>query len=465
VALAFWNLDHPAAATAVVLQNGQTFSYGELASRSDALANTLQSHKKRTFGFLLCRNGVDCLAAYLGALRHSHVVCLLDAEMPSQLLHSLLETYEPDFVFSPDAGAFAGYALAPCPFGFLYRRDAGFCGIPLASELALLLATSGSTGSPKLVRLSLENLNANASSIVSYLQLTAQDRGLASLPMSYSYGLSVINSHLLTGASLLIPGGSFLQRAFWDFVDAQCPTSLAGVPYHYEVMLKMRILERELSRLRLLTQAGGRLSPDRVSQIAELSFRRGWQFFVMYGQTEATARIAYLPPERVRDKPDSIGIAIPQGQLSLDEVTGELLYSGPNVMLGYAENRADLAKGDELRGRLRTGDLARCDDEGFHYIVGRLKRFLKIYGKRFNLDQLEDSLGRQGCGPVACFGSDDHLVIAVEQPDAASRLPGLLQQLFHIHANAFRIIQVGAFPRFPNRKIDYQSLSRQEALG
>ena len=462
MALGFWNLDHPSDATAVVLPRGQSLTYKALAMQCDELAESFASQGKRSLVFLLCRNGAECLAAYLGGLRSNQVLCLLDAEMQPEFLRTLLETYQPDFVFAPESNAFAGYKEAPTPRGFLYRRDAASSDLPLAPDLALLLTTSGSTGSPKLVRLTLQNLNANAQSIVSYLQLTPESRGLTSLPMSYSYGLSIFNSHLLAGGTLLIPMGSFLQRDYWDFVSTHRPSSLAGVPYHYEVMLKMKMLERELPGLKGLTQAGGRLSPDRVIQVEQLCSRRGWKFFVMYGQTEAAARIAYLPPERLREKSGSIGVAIPGGELSLDQKTGELLYTGPNVMMGYAETRSDLAKGDELRGHLRTGDVARRDEEGFYYIVGRLKRFLKIYGKRFSLDEMEEAIGRHGCGTVACFGSDDHIVVAIERESAEPQVREVVENLFKIHPNAFRVVNVPTLPRSPNSKIDYQSLTRLE---
>lgn len=461
MAVGFWNLDHPSSSKAVVLPDGRLLCYKTLATQSDAFADAVASHGRKNLGFLLCRNGDECLAAYLGALRSGQAVCLLDAEMKPELLHSLVEKYQPDSIFAPAPILVPGYVEVKSPFGFLYQREVP-CDLPLAPELALLLTTSGSTGSPKLVRLSLRNIQANAESIVSYLQLSPEDRGLASLPMSYSYGLSILNSHLEAGGQIVVTGGGFLQREYWDFVSEHQPTSIAGIPYHYEVMLRMRMLERELPGLKRLTQAGGRLSADRVSLLEQLCFRRGWQFFVMYGQTEATARIAYLPPECLRDKPGSIGVAIPGGRLSLDEDTGELLYSGPNVMLGYAETRNDLSKGDELRGELRTGDLARRDEEGFYYITGRLKRFLKIFGKRFSLDEMEDVLGSHGCGTPACLGTDDHLVVAIERCDTEPQVIAILEQLFQIHSSAFRIIKVNVIPRFANSKIDYPSLARLE---
>jgi len=462
VALGFWSLDHTPKATAVVQECGRTLTYQELARKSDAIADAFGAHGKKTLGFVFCRNSAECLAAYLGALRSGHVACLFDSELQPELLAHLLELYEPDWLFAPEEKVVPGYIETSSACGFLYRRNAAPCDLPLAAELALLLTTSGSTGSPKLVRLTLQNLNANAQAIVSYLKITQEDRGLASLPMSYSYGLSVLNSHLLAGASLLMTNGGFLQRGYWDFVAAHRPTSLAGVPYHYEVMLRMRMLERELPGLQTLTQAGGRLSTDRVSQLEELSFRRGWRFFVMYGQTEATARMAYVPSERLRDKLGSIGTVIPGGQLSLDEQTGELLYAGPNVMLGYAQNRSDLGKSDELKGHLRTGDVARRDEEGYYFITGRLKRFLKVYGKRFSLDEMEEVISRHGCSPVACFGTDDHVRVAIEQTENEGIVLEVLQSLLQIHPNAFRVVKLDSLPRFPNSKIDYPSLARLE---
>lgn len=462
MALGFWSLDHAPKATAVVEEGGRTLTYEELVRESDAIAEGFGAHGRKTLGFIFCRNTAECLAAYLGALRSGHVACLLDSELQPELLNHLLELYEPDWLFTPEEKVVPGYIATSSTCSFLYRRNAAACDLPLAPELALLLTTSGSTGSPKLVRLTLQNLNANAQAIVSYLKITQEDRGLTSLPMSYSYGLSLLNSHLLAGAPLLMTTSGFLQRSYWDFVAVHRPTSLAGVPYHYEVMLRMRMLERDLPGLRTLTQAGGRLSSDRVIQLEELSFRCGWRFFVMYGQTEATARISYVPPERLRDKVGSIGIAIPGGQLSLDEQTSELLYAGPNVMLGYAQTRSDLGKGDELQGRLRTGDLARRDEEGYYYITGRLKRFLKVYGKRFSLDEIEEVISRHGCCPVACFGTDDHIRVAIERVENQGIVLEVLQNLLQIHPNAFRVVQLESLPRFPNSKIDYQSLARLE---
>jgi acyl-CoA synthetase (AMP-forming)/AMP-acid ligase II len=461
VVVGFWTLNHPAKKTAVITDDGRALTYLELRDCCDRFAESIHTSRK-TLGFVLCRNTPECLAAYLGALRSDNAVALLDAELKPKLLKHLLETYIPDWIFSPEPIEVSDYDSREISGGFLYVRSTGISEISISHELALLLPTSGSTGSSKFVRLAERNLQANARSIVGYLGIDEEDICISSLPMPYSYGLSVLHTHLLAGGQLLMTTASFLQREFWTFFGQRRPTSLAGVPYHYEVMLRMGLLERELPGLRTLTQAGGPLAPEKIAQLEKISALRGWRFFVMYGQTEATARIAYVPPDRLLEKVGSIGIAIPEGRLSLDSETGELLYSGPNVMLGYAETRDDLTKGDELNANLRTGDLCKQDDDGFFYLVGRLRRFLKIFGKRFSLDEMESLLSRETGFTVACFGVDDLVSIAIDTPTTELVVAQVMKDTLKVHPSAFRIVKLDSLPRLANGKLDYQFLANLE---
>lgn len=460
--MSVWTLDAAARTSALVSADGRRFTYGELADASDRIGAALSSSTTKTLGFVLCRNTPECLMAYLGALRAGQAVCLLDVDLRQELLNRLVATYRPDWIFTPDAKALDGYTTRSDVHGHVLRRRTGEPSAPIAPELAVLLPTSGTTGSPRLVRLSHRNLVANAEAIVSYLGLTPDERGLASLPMSYSYGLSILHSHLQVGATVLLTTGSFMQREYWGFINEQKPTSLSGVPYHYEVMLRMGMLRRELPSLRTLTQAGGRLDAERVAQLQQMSDERGWRFFVMYGQTEASPRISYVPPERLHEKAGSIGIPIPGGHLDLDADTGELIYTGPNVMLGYAESRDDLAKSDELDGRLRTGDLARRDADGYYYIVGRAKRFLKVFGKRVSLDEVEALVSQHAGGAAACVGEDDRLRIAVEDSSVGEAANRVLIDILKIHPSAFTVRTVEALPRFPSGKLDYQTVGALE---
>jgi long-chain acyl-CoA synthetase len=463
VAIGFWSLDAPCDQTAVIADDGRRLSYADLSCGADRFGESISSSRK-TFGFVLCRNTPECLMAYLGSLRSGNAVCLLDADIHPELLGQLLETYKPDWIFAPDETPIPGYRHCEVRGGFLYGPTTGGSEISIDHELALLLPTSGSTGSPKLVRLAYRNLQANARSIVEYLAMTAEESCITSLPMSYSYGLSVVNSHLLTGGRLCMTRGSFLQREFWTFLKQFQPTSLAGVPYHYDVMLRMRMLEQDLPGLRTLTQAGGRLAPENIGRVENIASKRGYRFFVMYGQTEATARIAYVPSEQLRHKIGSIGIAIPGGSLSIDPEAQELVYTGPNVMLGYADNREDLAKQDELQGRLRTGDLAIQDQDGYFYLTGRIKRFLKVFGKRFNLDEMETLINRHANQVVACFGVDDKVCVGVEASANEQAVARVMTDILSIHPTAFRIVKLQALPRLANGKLDYPSLAKVAGL-
>lgn len=458
--MSFWDLNHSPSHIAVVeAATGRKRAYGELRAEVEDLATSFPRENGKLLVLLLAQNRYECLVAYLAALNAGHALMLSDAGVNPALLTGLIERYQPDVIFSSVPGQeITGYTHAMHSGLSVFRR-AEKTPVDLHPDLALLLNTSGSTGSPKLVRLSGANLQANAASIVEYLQLSPQERPITSLPMSYSYGLSVINSHLEAGATIVLTDYGVLRREFWDAVDAHSCTSLAGVPYTYQMLLQTGLLQKRGASLRTLTQAGGALAPNHIQQMHELSVIRGFRFFVMYGQTEATARIAYVPCDRLADKIGSIGIAVPGGSLKADIESGELVYTGPNVMMGYAESRTDLAKGDDQNGILRTGDLARSDTDGFFYITGRLKRFLKLFGKRFNLDEIEE-LAQSRCGfPVACFGRDDLLAAAIEgDAERAAVVAAFLCDTFGLPKPAVEVRAMSKIPRTGRGKVDYPSL-------
>lgn len=459
--MTFWSLNQPNDVPAAIdARTGTVWTYAMLRADVARIQATLPNLGRKSLGLLLAQNRYECLAVYLAALNADSALMLLDASLHPDLLNEFLVTYQPDWIFTLQPNPeLAGYEPSASDLPGLFVAGQ-MQELDLHPDLGLLLNTSGSTGSPKLVRLTLANLQANASSIAEYLKLTPAERPITSLPMPYSYGLSVLNSHLLAGASIVFSEDSVLRREFWDAIDRHACTSFAGVPYTYQLLLQAGLLAKRGDSLTSLTQAGGKLDESSIRKMLALSETRGWRFFVMYGQTEATARIAYVPAERLSQKVGSVGIAIPNGKLSTDEQTGELLYSGPNVMMGYAESRADLAKADELHGTLRTGDLARVDADGFVYITGRLKRFLKLFGKRFNLEDVESILLRHTIGPIACFGTDDLLQVAAEGINSADSIREMVCKLFDLPRTAVNVIAVTTLPRTTNGKINYQALAQ-----
>jgi len=455
----FWKVkqrdESPAAIDA---RSGKLWSFAQLRGDVARIQAALPRLGRKSLGLLISSNRYECLAAYLAALNSDAALILLDANLNGELQRDFLAAYRPDWVFVGTPGwRGEGYRENGFGEGSLLERERPD-DVEIHPDLALLLNTSGSTGSPKLVRLPLRSLEANAASIAQYLQLTPEDRPITSLPMPYSYGLSVINSHLHAGAAIVFSEDTVVRREFWDAVDENGCTSFAGVPYTYQLLLQTGLLKKKGSSLKTLTQAGGKLDERYVLQMHDLALERGWKFFVMYGQTEATARISYVPFERLGSKVGSIGVAVPGGMLKVDQQTAELIYRGPNVMMGYAECREDLAKGDELQGILRTGDLAREDADGYFYIEGRLKRFLKLFGKRFNLDEVESVLSRRLNSAVACFGRDDLLMVAAENCGPAEAVRDAVCKIFDLPRTAVKVIGVTELPRTMNGKIDYPRL-------
>jgi acyl carrier protein len=335
----------------------------------------------------------------------------------------------------------------------------------LHPELTLLLSTSGSTGSAKLVRLSYGNLESNARAIGEYLAIGPEDRAATTLPMYYCYGLSVIHSHLMRGASLLLTQASVADEGYWELFRVAGATSFAGVPHTFDLLDRVGFADMDLPDLRYVTQAGGRMDPEKVRRYARLGRERGWRLYVMYGQTEATARMAYLPPELVESRPECVGIAIPGGNLRIDPIpespdpaVGELVYTGPNVMLGYAATGADLAAGPSV-SELRTGDIARQHPDGLFEIVGRRSRFLKLFGLRVDLEQVEQHLARHGY-PAACTGDDTTLRVAVSGTVAAAEIQRLVAQLLQVPSRVVDVRTGVDLPRTESGKVDYAVIAR-----
>jgi acyl-CoA synthetase (AMP-forming)/AMP-acid ligase II len=465
--MAFWSLDSKGSAVALLAESGATLTYAELGRVADQLAAQLPESPARTVGFLLFPPNFDAVAVYLGTLRSGrHVPLLLPRGIHSALLDDLISRYQPDWIATgtgPQAGWSNDYRLRYQTDSIaIHVREERDTGIVPREPLGLLLSTSGSTGSRKLVRLAYEAIESNARAIAQYLRLTERDRAISTLELSYSFGMSILNSHLAAGASMVLTEQTLLSRGFWEVAQKSHVTSLSGVPSQFEMLRRAGLERRGLGSLRMLTQAGGNLSEPLKREFKALTDRLGSEFFVMYGQTEAAPRISYVPPARLEDKLGSIGVAIPGGSLDLDPATGELIYSGPNVMLGYAENRADLARGDELRGVLHTGDIGRRDAEGFFYLTGRLKRFIKLSGARVNLDDLEGMLVNAFDAQLACVGTDDRLnvVLAESATVTDAQIREFLRVRCDIYAGLVAVERRGRLPLTANGKIDYQALTR-----
>jgi acyl-coenzyme A synthetase/AMP-(fatty) acid ligase len=453
-------------ATAIISENSDHFTYAELVKSADALKSQF---RKRTLVLSMCENSLESVVGYIGFLRGRIVQALVNSSINREMFDNLLRKYKPEYIWlQSEKAKDANWGTEVYRYGnYVLLKTEYVIDYTLHEDIALLLTTSGSTGSPMLVRQSYKNINDNASAIAQYLGITQTDRPITTLPVSYTYGLSIINSHLLKGCAIILTGKTFMEKAFWEQLRTYGATTFGGVPYSYEILKKLRFSRMELPSLKCLTQAGGKLSPDLALEFATICEQKGIRFFAMYGQTEATARMSYLPSEYSISKASSIGIAIPGGELWLEDdngnvitdsdTAGELVYKGNNVTMGYAVSCRDLCKGDENGGVLKTGDIAKRDADGFFYIVGRKKRFLKLFGNRVNLDEVEQLAKVSGYNCV-CSGVDDHLRIYTSAKENHAKIKSLVAERTGIHMSACEVIYIENIPRNETGKIIYSAL-------
>lgn len=449
----FLDLDKkPKDKVAVIDDSGEQLTFGDLCDFAEEFKLHLP---KRSLLFLMAENRNGSLLGYLASLSNGIVPLILSSKTEDSLFTALYNLYQPEYLWAPDEMVEKfGFESVFASHGYsLLKSGNGI--VPMHPDLALLLPTSGSTGSPKLVRHSLHNIEANADNVRRLFKMDGTEKAMAILPMHYTMGLSVIASHLLAGATLLLSGRSLLDKGFWTMLKEA--TSFTGVPYSYELLMKMRFTRMDLPNLQIITQGGGKLTEEMFRSLAQYAHDKGKKFIATYGQSECTARMAYLPAELALEKTCSIGIAEPGGQLSIvdadgketfeGEAVGEMVYRGENVTLGYAYNREDLLKGDENHGMMHTGDLARRDADGCYFIVGRLKRFLKIFGLRIGLDEVENLVKSAYGIDCYCKGDDEKLVVLVTKPEIVDTLPGFIEEKTHLFHKNIEIQLVDAILR------------------
>jgi acyl-coenzyme A synthetase/AMP-(fatty) acid ligase len=448
---------------------GKFVTYSELEIDVDRIAKKITLANKGIV-FLFTSNNHDCIAAYIGILRSGNAVLLLDEKLNDEIRNDLINTYKPEFILTSNEKKTEDYSIDfKYDTLFFYKRN-NFFTEKIFPDLAVLLSTSGTTGSPKLVRLAYKNIQSNAESIAKYLKIDSNERPITTLPLSYSYGLSVVNSHLLMGAAIVLTDKTVFFRDFWNvFNDYKC-TSFAGVPYTYSMLKRINFDKIELPTLRSMTQAGGKLSEEFIRHFNQYALDKKISFYVMYGQTEATARISYVPAEKLSEKIGSIGIPIPGGEIKIindgtepwaPKINGEIVYKGDNVMMGYAENRTDLCKGDELKGILYTGDIGYIDEDSFFYVTGRMKRFIKIFGLRINLDEIQKMIENHFRISAACTGKDDLLRVLVHSEDklAEVKVKNEILKMYKLNFKSVVVKSTNQIPTNSSGKYDYKKIN------
>ncbi len=447
----------PAERIAALDSSGNKVSYGDICTLSAAVK---QSVGERSLCFMLVENTAGALAWVMASLASETLVPLiLNVKTEAGLLQSLMDTYKPAYLCVPETFALEQTCDSnevKAEFGYRLIRTANpLCA--LYPELSHLLPTSGSTGSPKLVRHKYANIEAAALNISTFFELKASDRPLLVLPLYYTMGLSVVFSHLKVGATVLITGLNMTDRLFWSFIKTERATSFTGVPYSFHILNLMRFMRMDLPDMELLTQGGGKMPTDLNLKFAEFCQQHGKRWIATYGQSECTARMAWLPPKWAIEKVGSIGIAVPNAELSLQDsdgneiltphTEGEMCYRGKNVTMGYARQQSDLALGDERGGFIRTGDLAYRDEDGCYYIVGRMGRFLKLFGMRVGLDECEQIVQTETGAECACVGTDEKMIVYITEAQKQEQVKQVLVEKTHIVATSFEVRIIPEIPK------------------
>jgi acyl-coenzyme A synthetase/AMP-(fatty) acid ligase len=446
---------------AFVDDKGLMLTYGELVHFINENAVLLP---KRSLVFILGDNSTPVASFLCACLENGWVPLLLNKDIEDALLDVYLNKYKPQAIFSANKNflyrellfEWNNYKL------YTYNQDKSL----LNDTLSLLLPTSGSTGSPKLVRHSYTNLSFSAKSVSKIYNLTSNDVGLALLPIYYTMGLSIITSHLQVGAKIVLTNYPLTDRNFWNLLKEQHITVLTGVPYTFEVLFKMRFERVLLPSLRIITQGGGKLSEVLWSALVTYAATKNIEFIATYGQTEGTARMAYLEASKAATKQGSIGKAIPGGSfevwdekenaITAEAQSGELIYKGENVTLGYAENQEDLLLGDLRNGILKTGDVVKRDAEGYIFIVGRMKRFLKIYGLRISLDETELLIKNKF--DIDCYAAGDDTILKIYVTDAGimDAIKTWLSSTINLFHQAIEMIHIEKIERNASGKIIFK---------
>jgi long-chain acyl-CoA synthetase len=462
----FLNVDkHDQNKIAIKDDSGYSATYGDVCwtiKEFEAL------NLPRSVIFCLCENCVGSLLGYMAFINNKQVPLLLSAGLDTDLRNNLESMYTPSYYWIPEGKGIKGEEIYSA-YGYVLLKTK-YMPYPLNEKLSMLLPTSGSTGSPKLVRHKYGNLEANAENVAKVFSWRPdEENGICDLPMNYTMGLNVINSHLVVGASVLMVKANLIDPDFWEFIKVNGGTSFCGVPFSYEVMRRVGFDKMDLPKLYTLAEGGGKLTDKMFKWIATYAKENGKRFCATFGTSETSARMAFLDPELALEKIGSMGKAIPNGELFLiDEVvgedgiaTGELGYRGPNVTMGYALNRDDLMKDDEFCGEYHTGDIAKRDVDGFYFIIGRKGRFLKLFGLRVSLDEIERILKTQyPNADFCCTGDDKRMNIFVADAGLKDEIVPFISGKTNLHSSAFKVYVIDEIPRNDYGKVKFAELEK-----
>ena len=435
---------------ALVDQHNKKYSYKYISEKIKYIQSKI---KKSSVILVVASNNVESIIGYMSFIRSKNISVLLDKSFKVEYVNKIIKNYKPNYIFFPK-----GYFNCQTKFqkiisgkDYILARTHYKKYKNINKKNLLLLSTSGTTQNPKFVRLSNLNLTTNTKNIIEYLNIDSKQITITTMPMAYSYGLSIINSHLHAGSKIIVNNNSMFEKKFWEKMSYYKVNSFGGVPQFYEQLQKLKFENLNTKYLKYITQAGGKLKNAQIDYFSRVCIKEKIKFYIMYGQTEASPRMSYLSPEKLILKKGSIGQPLVDTKFYLVNenkkkilkpfTNGELVFKGNNVSLGYSKNLKDLEKGDENKSILYTGDIAFKDKDNFFYIVGRKNRFIKIFGIRYNLDDIEDILKKNKINAI-CLSKDDKLNINLKKNFNEEKIKQILFDSFKIRKTEILVSKI-----------------------
>ncbi|MBE8726466.1 AMP-binding protein [Flavobacterium hungaricum] len=426
------------------------------------LHESLDIEDLRAVVFIYNDNQLPSIEAFLNFYQKKYTVALLNADLHSSFKQNLENEYSPAYIFDPSRTAVEGYDLKKASEDISVFKRKQIRLYPIHGDIKLLMSTSGTTGSPKFVKISDHNLVQNALSIMEYMPITEHDVVPLNVPINFVYGFSIFTTNCIKANTIVCTDRDVLQKEFWSDLAHYGYSTLSGVPYFYELLHRFGFFKKDTPSLRYLTHTGGMLNKELANVISDYTQIYGKQFFAQYGQTEASGRMAVLPPKDFQTKGTSIGFPVKNGRFEIDESTGELIYYGPNVSGGYANNIFDLQDYNHT-DKLYTGDLAEKDELGYYHIKGRIKRIIKLFGVRLNLDEVEVLLKNElGGQTFICISVQDKYLGIIHQDESLQRetITQVLKVKLGLHASSLKTYYFEEVPLTVNGKVDYPAVNK-----
>lgn len=443
--------------TLILDEQNQNYSKRQLIKLSQDIANII---KDKNLVLFCCENTSENLAYYYAFIKNKQALIL--CENNNEIDH-LIKKFNPEFIFlRKEKENVNNYYMIKEGINFKILKNKKKIKKKIHKDLAILITTSGSLKESKYVKLSYENIFENAISISKYLKIKINDISITTLPLSYSYGMSVCNSHLFFDKTIVCSKESFIERNFWEKVKKYCITNISFVPFNLETLNKLGLHKFDFSKVRFITLAGGKLNSSIVVNICNFFKSKKINFYSMYGQTEASPRISFIELKTLLKKPLSCGKAIPGGTITIENKNkkknyGEIVYKGKNIFKGYAQNRKDCYSLKNYY-KLYTGDLGYKDINGDLFIIGRKKREIKAYGVRINLDILENEINKKSSSFI-CTNSENNLKIFYSKKNLnINKTSQTIRTLTNLRNNDIQFIYIKKFPRLKNNKINYKML-------